>query len=140
MQPKKKLLDPQHVRRIPKTGFSWIDRRLVREGWIESLKQEALLLYLFLAIVSDAQGLSYYSDPALVRLLKLSHEDLFRSRAELEAKGLIAYEYPLYQVLDLPSRTRPSPPAEKSSRSRREAEPTLIGEIFKELARRCEKP
>lgn len=140
MQPHKTLLDPKHVRAIPKTGFSWIDRRLVREGWLELVSQEELLLYLFLAIVGDARGLSFYADPTIVRLLKLSHEDLFRARAGLVERKLIAYKYPLYQVLEIPPRTPVLPADAKRPRGRGESEPMLLGEFFNELARRSMKP
>jgi hypothetical protein len=138
MTPRKVLLQPQRLRHIPREGFSWIDRRLLREGWLELLSQEALLLYLLLVIASDAQGLSFYADPTVVRILKLTHEDLFRARAELEKQSIIGYRYPLYQVFDVPRRQLG--PSRDAKRSRKEAEPTLIGEIFKELAARSENP
>jgi hypothetical protein len=138
MPPRKVLLHPQRLRHIPPEGFSWIDRRLLREGWLELLSQEALLLYLLLVIASDAQGLSFYADPTVVRILKLTHEDLFRARAELEKQRLIGYRCPLYQVFDVPRRQLG--PSRDAKRPRKEAQPTLIGEIFKELAARSENP
>lgn len=60
-----------------------------------------MALYLFLVIVSDAQGLSYYGDKALLRSCCLSQDGLESGRSQLIARGLIAYQKPLYQVLDL---------------------------------------
>lgn len=60
-----------------------------------------MALYLFLVVVSDAQGLSYYGDKALVRSCGLSHDGLESGRSQLITRGLIAYQKPLYQVLDL---------------------------------------
>jgi hypothetical protein len=58
-------------------------------------------LYLFLVTVADADGLSYYSDNSIARLLPLSAEALPQIRRELVAAHLIAYQRPLYQVLAL---------------------------------------
>ena len=60
-----------------------------------------MALYLFLVTVADGQGLSYYSDGAIVRLLPLDGPALVRARQELIATGMIAYQKPLYQVLAL---------------------------------------
>jgi hypothetical protein len=98
--PIKRLLCPQRLRRIPRQ-FSWIDQRLVREHYLERLSCEALALYLLLLTVADAQGLSYYSDRSVCRLLSLSQQALQQARSALMRAGLIAYQAPLYQVLAL---------------------------------------
>jgi len=67
-------------------------------------------LYLFLVTVADAQGLSYYSDPALGRYLRLDPTRLAQARAQLQAADLIAYQKPLYQVLSLPDPVRVAVP------------------------------
>jgi len=100
--PIKRLLCPQRLRRIPRQ-FSWIDQSLVREHYIERLSCEALALYLLLVTVADAQGLSYYSDRTVCRLLSLSSQVLEQARSALSRVGLIAYQAPLYQVLSLDS-------------------------------------
>jgi hypothetical protein len=96
----KRILDPSRVRRT-QHGFSWIDRRFVRDGWIEGLERDAILLYLFLVAVADKDGLSYYSDPRTSGILKVSLEELARARARLVQRGLVAYCPPLYQVLEM---------------------------------------
>ncbi len=101
---KKKPIDPERIRRIPAEGFSWVDRRFVREGFLEPLPAEAILLYLFLVSVADAEGLSFYADPTISRILKLNPEELSQSRARLLSAELILYEYPLYQILPLPAK------------------------------------
>ena len=57
----KRILVPDRVRRPPREGFSWIDRRFLRE-YAARLSGDAILLYFFLAAVSDQHGLSFYSD------------------------------------------------------------------------------
>ena len=81
--------------------FSWIDHRLVRDRHIAGKSVEALALYLFLVTVADGQGLSYYSDAGISKLLPLDGPALTRARQELIRARLIAYERPLYQVLSL---------------------------------------
>ena len=99
----KKLLCPERVRRIPQ-HFSWVDHRLVREHYIENCTTESLALYLLLVTVGDAEGISYYSDSTVTKLISISEAALRAARKELIAAGLIAYRRPLYQVLSLERR------------------------------------
>ena len=88
------------LRQVP-TQFSWVDQRLVRERYIDQLSSQACALYLFLVTVADAQGLSYYADPSLCQRLSLTSTELHQARQALIARGLVAYQRPLYQVLAL---------------------------------------
>jgi len=96
----KRLIDPTRVRRI-REGFSWIDRRFVRDGWIERLERDEILLYFFLVAVADKDGLSYFSDARMSALLRIELESLRRARSRLVDLGLLAYQVPLTQVLSL---------------------------------------
>ena len=60
----KRILVPERLRRPPATGWSWVDRRFLREHG-DYLSREAILLYLFFAAVADRHGLSFYSDSTL---------------------------------------------------------------------------
>jgi len=93
------------VRQIP-SSFSWVDHRLVRENHLDGRSHAALALYLFLVTVGDAQGLSYWSENAVGRRLRLELSALRAARAELEAAGLVAYQAPIWQVLELPGGVR----------------------------------
>jgi hypothetical protein len=107
----KRLLVPQRLRRPPASGWSWIDRRFLREHG-DHLSREAMLLYLFLAAVADKHGLSFYSDNTLSSRLRLTLPDLEKARQELLERDLIAYQLPLVQVLSVPLpgvRRRPEP-------------------------------
>ena len=120
----KRILVPQRLRRPPATGWSWIDRRFLREHG-DHLSREAILLYLFLAAVADKHGLSFYSDNTLSSRLRLPLPDLEKARQELLERDLIAYELPLVQVLSVPS-----------PGVRRRAEPgqglMMLGDIFRQ--------
>ena len=97
----KKILRPDRLRQVP-AQFSWVDQRLVRDNLLRLADPAAWALYLVLVTVADAQGLSYYSDTTLSRLLKLEAMSLARCRQQLVAADLVAYQKPLYQVLALP--------------------------------------
>ena len=92
----------QRLRRPPATGWSWVDRRFLREHG-DHLSREAILLYLFLAAVADKHGLSFYSDNTLSSRLRLPLPDLEKARQELLERDLIAYQLPLVQVLSVPA-------------------------------------
>ncbi len=102
----KKILRPDRLRQVP-AQFSWLDQRLVRENFLRHGGPTAWTLYLALVIVADAQGLSYYSDATLSRLLQLDLLQLAQARGQLVAADLVAYQKPLYQVLALPSAATP---------------------------------
>lgn len=130
--PKKRPIDPTRIRCLPASGFSWIDRRFVREGFIEQLSPEANLLYFFLVAVSDARGLSFYAEPTISNKLKLSPQELKEARARLTEAELVLYRYPLYQVLSLPARGQASMSRGMASPapSRRGGEPLSLSEIL----------
>ena len=118
---------PQRRRSIP-PQFSWVDHRLVREGHVQGRSAPALALYLFLVTVADAEGLSWYSEAALCRLLSWNGSELRSARAELLQAELIAYREPLYQVLDLSPVPRPSAPM-----PRRGGEAVSVGNILQHM-------
>jgi hypothetical protein len=98
---KKKILDPNRVRRIER-GFSFIPHRFLTDGFLSALEQKEMLLYFFLVLVSDRQGLSFYSYDSICSLLQLSVDDYIVARDALIEKDLIASDGTLFQVLDLP--------------------------------------
>lgn len=123
----RKPIISQRQRRIP-PQFSWVDHRLVRDGHVQGRSARSLALYLFLVTVSDAEGLSWYSEAALCRHLSWDGAELQNARAELQQAGLIAYREPLYQVLDLSPMV-----VSGASSSRRGGEAVSVGEIFRHM-------
>ncbi len=97
----KKLIVSDRVRKIP-AGFGWIDRRILHDGHLASLDSSAILLYYFLTTVADVEGLSFWADPTVSALLKIPLAQVVGSRDRLVASSLVAFRYPLYQVLSLP--------------------------------------
>jgi hypothetical protein len=127
----KHVLCPERLRQVP-PQFSWIDHRLVRDRHIVGRSAEALALYLFLVTVADGQGLSYYSDATIGKLLPLDGPALTRARQELIRVRLIAYEMPLYQVLSL---DKPGSAVLRSGEPAgpRGGEPQTFGQILRQM-------
>ena len=117
MQIKKRVLCPERLRKVP-AQFSWVDQRLVRHRYIERCEPTAWALYLVLVTVADAEGLSYYSDASLARMLRLDQLTLSAARTQLSRAGLLRYQKPLYQVLGLEESALPRPPESRSGQTR----------------------
>jgi len=105
MRERKEVVCEERVRRVPQQ-FSWVDHRLVRDGFCRRCRPEDLALYLLLVTVGDAEGLSYYGDQSVARLTNLPLEGVAVARDGLLRADLIAYRSPLYQVLELPEGRR----------------------------------
>ena len=106
---KTKILCPDRVRRI--TGsFAFIEHRFLRDGFWESLTHHELLLYLFLILVADRNGVSYYSYDKIYSLLRISMDEYLNARNALIDKDLIAFDGYFFQALSLPEKpvTQPS--------------------------------
>ena len=121
----KRILRPERLRQVP-AQFSWIDQRLVRENFLRRGQPGAWALYLVLVIVADAQGLSYYSETTLSRLLQLDPAQLAQARQQLVEADLVAYHPSLYQVLALP-------PAPVASASQRTGQSLSVGDILRRV-------
>jgi len=93
-------IDPARIRHLP-PRFSWLDQRLVADGHLRKCGHPAQGLYLFLSVVSDAEGLSYYSDKSIRLHLGMEQEELLAARGALIAHDLVVFEKPLYQLLTL---------------------------------------
>lgn len=97
----KHILLPDRVRRPPREGFSWVDRRFLRD-FAPRLSGDAVFLYFFLAAVSDQHGLSFYREATIALRLRMREEAVVAAREELLSHDLVAYQAPLTQVLSLP--------------------------------------
>ena len=128
---KKKILDPNRIRRID-GGFSFIPHRFLIDGFLASLKQKELLLYLFLILAADRHGLSYYSYDAICTLLQLNFDQYIQARNGLIKKELVAFDGTLFQVLDLPS----NPIKSSTSKPTDESTPEAIAKIIKQSFKR----
>ena len=122
----KRVLCPERLRRVSRP-FSWVDVRLIREERLKGCSPTAWGLYLFWVTVSDAQGLSYYSDASVARRMGIPLEAVASARSELIRAGLVAYETPLVQVLAL---DRPETPVRRPMSS---DAGILLGDVLRSL-------
>ena len=100
---KKKVFNPERVRCID-GGFSFVPHRFLLDGFLASLNQKELLLYLFLVLASDRNGLSYYSYDRICMLMQFNLDEYIAARDGLIEKDLIAFDGSLFQVLSLPAK------------------------------------
>jgi len=126
---KKKVLNPDRIRRID-GGFSFIPHRFLFDGFLASLNQTELLLYLFLILASDRNGLSFYGYDAICTLLQLNLDQYIEARNSLTDKDLIAFDGTVFQVLALPQKPQTGSSATPVIGSRQQENATSVGEII----------
>jgi hypothetical protein len=127
----KRPLCPERVRKI--TGsFAFLEHRFIRDGFWTSLSHHALLLYIFLILVADRNGLSYYSFDKICALLQLSLDEYLLARNALIKQDLIAFDGHLFQVLSLPPTPvlQPASPL-RSAQHMVQADPATIRQIIR---------
>jgi hypothetical protein len=102
--------EPERMRRFARSGFGWVDARLLNNGWMAVLKPEEIAVYLFLCLVANQQGVSWYRRDRIRAALNLGEEETRRALARLCELDLVAYlPFSRYdsegfrQVLSLPS-------------------------------------
>jgi hypothetical protein len=91
-----------HRIRIIDGSFAWISHRFLSQGFWGSLTHHELLVYLFLVIVGDRQGISYYSFDKICSLVAITPDEYILARDGLINKDLISFDGHLFQVLSLP--------------------------------------
>jgi hypothetical protein len=75
-------------------SYSIIDHQILHGRYLHRLSHESMILYLFLVVVGDQQGRSFYSDRSITQILRLSGPKLHHAREELISEGLISYRRP----------------------------------------------
>jgi hypothetical protein len=128
----KTLIIPER-KRVLAPPFAWIDRRFLFNGFMAQLNPQENLLYFFLVLAADRDGLSFYNYDKICQVLQLAVDDYVQARNGLIEKKLIAFDGRQFQVLTLPTALRP--PASSMTRtvgSEREAQ--ALANIFARLA------
>jgi hypothetical protein len=125
----KKPLNPNRIRKI-NGSFAFVEHRFLRDGFWASLDHHQLLLYLFLIIVADRNGLSYYSYDKICTLLRIPLDEYIVARNTLIDQDLIAFDGYLFQVLSLPEEVaRPAPHALKNQKQMQKHDPATIRQL-----------
>jgi hypothetical protein len=83
-------------------SYSIVDHQLLHGGYFHQLSHEALVLYLFLVVVGDPEGRSFYADVTLETILRFLPHQLDQARSELIQSGLIDYRSPYWWVNTIP--------------------------------------
>ncbi len=126
-------------RRTNEGSFAYIPHRFLRAGFWQSCSPQELCLYMFLVMVSDQDGTSYYGHQKLRMLCKLDEQGLECALTGLEQKDLIARRGTLVQVLSLPDkplvRREPLQGAVKGAAG----EPVPVGEELRAFVARLER-
>lgn len=126
---KKRILAPRRIRRID-GGFSFIPHRFLTGGFLSALDPHQLLLYFFLVLAGDRNGLSFYSYDSICNFLKFSLEQYIQAREGLIEKDLLAFDGTIFQVLELPP---VAPESRQKARSTTTKLDRLIKKTIKEV-------
>jgi hypothetical protein len=89
------------VRRI-QGGFAFIEHRFLRDRFWHCLSHHELLLYFFLILAADRNGLSFYGFDKICSILEISLDHFIEARDRLIQKDLLAFDGRMFQVLSLP--------------------------------------
>ena len=87
---RKKVLDNGRIRRI-NGGFAFIPHRFLTGGFVSVLGPDELLLYLFLVLTADRNGLSFYGYDKICSLLEMDLDRYVEARCGLIGQDLIAF-------------------------------------------------
>jgi len=87
---------PKNIRNI-KGSFGWVDHRLMRNGFIKTMTHQDTVLYLFLVLVADKNGVSFYRKEKICEAVSLDFSQFEIAKDRLINMKLIAFES--YSVL-----------------------------------------
>jgi biotin operon repressor len=83
---------PERIRALGcAAGFGWLDARLVHDGWLSLLTPEDLAVYVFLCLVANRQGVSWYRRDRIRHALDIDEQAVWQALKRLEQLGLVAY-------------------------------------------------
>jgi hypothetical protein len=87
-------------------SYSIVDHQLLHGGYLHRLSHQALSLYLFLVVVGDREGRSFYGELTICEILRLDPRALEKARAALLQEGLVDFRKPHWWVRTLPPAAR----------------------------------
>jgi hypothetical protein len=82
---------PKKIRKI-NGSFTWIDHRLVRNGYLQVMTHDDMVLYLFLILVADCNGVSFYRKEKICEAVSLDFNQFEIAKDRLINMKLIAFE------------------------------------------------
>ncbi len=78
-----------------------MDHELLHGGYLHRLSHESMILYLFLVVVGDRDGRSFYGDATIMEILRLDTRRFNSARIELLKEGLIEYRSPYWWIKNI---------------------------------------
>lgn len=121
-------------------SYSIVDHELLHGKYLHELSHSALALYLFLVVVGDRDGKSYYSERAIAEILRFCDESFFEIIEELTQCHLITYRRPYFWVQELKPRSQSgdNEPADLPERKplHRESEPLVDRKAVQDFLRK----
>lgn len=121
-------------------SYSIVDHRLLHGGYFQKLSHEALVLYLFLIVVGDKNGRSFYADRSIEGILRLTQ--LCHARSELIQWNLIDYRGPYWWVKNIHERSQTKSEGTVSQRCSGpllSSDPRPIGDLTQESLQTLQK-
>lgn len=109
----KRILKTDRIRQT-RGRFSFIPHRFLLDGFLKTLSRDELLLYFFLVLAADKNGVSYYGQSSICSYLHMTETEYQTARDGLILRDLLAFDGVFFQVLELPekpvnlTRKRPS--------------------------------
>lgn len=82
-------------------SYSIVDHELLHGKYLHHLSHESMVLYLFLVVVGNRDGMSFYSDKTITEILRMESDLLSNARNQLISKNLIEYKKPYWFVKNL---------------------------------------
>jgi len=125
-------------KRVLAAPFAWIDRRYLFDGFLSRLSPKENLLYFFLVLAADRDGISYYAYDKICTLLKLDADDYIQARNGLIQKQLIAFDGSQFQVLALPEKLPQSQQQQRQTQHKTN-DAQALGAILGRLAQQSGK-
>ena len=122
----KKPIRPDRIRNIA-GSFSWLDHRILSDGYLMAMTKHELLLYFFLVLVGDKNGISFYGYDKICQFLEITLDEYIAVRDALLKRDLIAFEQGRFQVLQLPQKRVSSDQVHAGG------EPLTLKDIFAKL-------
>lgn len=122
--------------RVINGSFGFIEHRFLRHGFWASLSHHELLLYFFLIMVSDRQGLSFYSYDKICSLLGIDLDSYIMARDLLIQKDLLAFDGTFFQVLSLPAEPVRHSRVLLNKEDMKREDPATISRIFQQSLER----
>jgi hypothetical protein len=126
------MRDPLVSNRVRKINgsFAFIEHRFLRHGFWASLGHEELLLYFFLVLVADRDGLSFYPYDKICSQLTIDIDAYILARDNLINKDLLAFDGTFFQVLSLPTEVGRTRPLLQNAADMKREDPATIHQII----------